>query len=380
MSTNNKYKESILNAFARAVEASPHDINVKKTFGYELMAHGYQEDAYVVLHGVAQVDTDLEIQAALNELEKALHFADVISSDYHESSVEQKTLRPLGVTFADVIGMNDIKEAIRMDIIYPFKKPELFAAYNRGQGGGGLLLYGPPGCGKTLIAKATAGEIGGNFISASIHEILMGTWGDMPGAIANLFYKARLSTPSVIFLDEIDAIASSRSSGNNLLRPLVTELLTQMDGVNSNNDGVLVIAATNLPWEVDDALRRPGRFSRQIFVGGPCEQARKSIFEYELRKLPNEVESADILAKACRHMSAADISGMVKTAADKALREAVRTGNVVPISTQMILDSINESRSSILDWFGTAKSYVSYSNTSGRYDAIKEYFEKEGIA
>ena len=154
--------------------------------------------------------------------------------------------------------MEDVKEEIRMKIVHPFAQPELFAAYGKTPGGG-ILLYGPPGCGKTYIARATAGEISATFIAIGIDEVLSMWMGESEQALHEAFERARRAAPCVLFFDEVDAIGAKRHDiRHGAMRQLVNQFLAELDGIKTSNEGVLVLAATNAPWAVDAALRRPG--------------------------------------------------------------------------------------------------------------------------
>ena len=187
--------------------------------------------------------------------------------------------------------MVEVIERIRMNIIYPFKNPEIFQKFKK-KPGGGILMYGPPGCGKTHIARATAGECGAAFMTISITDILSKWLGESEQRLHQLFEQARRRSPTVIFIDEIDAIGGSRSSASSTMAPIVNVLLTEMDGVAAKNENLMVLAATNTPWRVDDALRRPGRFDRILFVPPPDVPAREAILKIHLRDLP--VEKLDL--------------------------------------------------------------------------------------
>src|SRR5262245_31004991 len=168
--------------------------------------------------------------------------------------------------FVDVVGMEELKKTIRLRIIEPFRRPSLFQRFAK-KSGGGILLYGPPGCGKTLIARAIAGECEASFVHVGISDVLNMWIGESERNLAALFEKARAESPSVLFFDELDALAFSRSkSTSDHTRHLVDEFLQQLDGLSGDNSGVLVLAATNMPWDVDSAMKRPGRFDRQLFV------------------------------------------------------------------------------------------------------------------
>jgi transitional endoplasmic reticulum ATPase len=194
------------------------------------------------------------------------------------------------VTFTDVGGLEDIKAQIRRRIVLPFRNPELFNKYKR-SAGGGILMFGPPGCGKTLLARATAGECDASFHTVRIPEILDMYLGESEKKLAAVFEAARNSIPSVIFFDEIEAVAARRRFGtHDSLSTLVSAFLSELDGVGTNNGGILILAATNVPWSVDAAFRRPGRFDRVIFIPPPDRHGRMSILESLLRDRPTHVD------------------------------------------------------------------------------------------
>ncbi|MCA9796875.1 MAG: ATP-binding protein, partial [Candidatus Eremiobacteraeota bacterium] len=183
------------------------------------------------------------------------------------------------INFTDIGGMEQLKEQIRLNILYPMQKPEIYEAYGK-KIGGGIMLYGPPGCGKTHLARATAGELGANFFTLSLNEVLNMYIGETEKNLAKLFETCRARTPSILFIDEVDALGAKRSSINNAsTRWMVSHLLTEMDGIQSHNEKVLVLGATNAPWNVDSALRRPGRFDRVLFVPPPDARARAEILK-----------------------------------------------------------------------------------------------------
>lgn len=155
------------------------------------------------------------------------------------------------INFSDVGGMDAIKKEIELKIIKPLLHPELYKAYGK-KIGGGILLYGPPGCGKTYIAKATAGQVHSKFISITLNDILDMWIGSSEKNLHNLFELARQNTPCIIFIDEIDALGASRSDMKQSSgRHLINQFLQELDGIDRTNDGVLIIGATNTPWNLD---------------------------------------------------------------------------------------------------------------------------------
>ncbi|CEG28733.1 ATP-binding protein [Bacillus sp. B-jedd] len=267
------------------------------------------------------------------------------------------------VTFDDVGGLEDLKKTIEMKIIKPFINPGLFAKFRK-KAGGGILLYGPPGCGKTFIAKATAGECRANFYPIHISEILDPYIGVSEQNLHHAFETARRNSPAVVFFDELDALGFSRSkSRSEVLRPLVDTMLTELQSVETSNEKLLVIGATNMPWDVDDAFKRPGRFDKLVFVPPPDRKARKIIFKLKLSGRP--VESGivyDILADRTPLYSGADIENIVELASEQVLAEIMDGGHERPITMEDLLNAINQTKPTTLEWLATIKNYIKFGN------------------
>ncbi len=274
------------------------------------------------------------------------------------------------INFTDVGGMENIKEEIRLKIIYPSKNPEIYKAYGK-KSGGGVLLYGPPGCGKTLVSRATAGEIKSNFISIGLHQILDMYVGNSEKNLHEIFELARNNTPSVLFIDEIDALAANRTDmRQSASRTLINQLLAEMDGDVSSNDGVLILGATNAPWYIDSAFRRPGRFDRIIFVPTPDEAARLEILKVLVKGVPVDKLDFKTLAKKTNNFSGADLQSMFDLAKEASLTRAMKENRVIPITTNDLLKQAKGIVPSSKAWFESAKNYALYSNQSGLYDPI----------
>lgn len=277
--------------------------------------------------------------------------------------------------FKDVGGMQRVKDEISMKIIQPLKNPELYKAFGK-RAGGGILLYGPPGCGKTFIAKATAGEIDAKFINIGLHDILDMWVGNSEKNLHEIFEMARRNTPCVLFFDEVDAMGASRSDlKQSAMRHVINQFLAELDGVESNNEGVLILAATNAPWSVDPAFRRPGRFDRIIFVEPPDEAAREDIFKTMLKDKPVDAIDYKKIAGAATNYSGADINAVIDIATEEKLTESMNKGAIQPITTKDLLKAVKQHRATTLEWFSSARNYALYANESGLYDDILKYLK-----
>ena len=280
-----------------------------------------------------------------------------------------------GIDFSQVGGMEELKEEIRMKIIYPLQHAEMFRAYGKSVGGG-ILMYGPPGCGKTHLARATAGEIDAAFLAVGINEVLDMWVGNSERNLHEIFETARRSRPCVLFFDEIDALGASRSDmKNTATRHLINQLLAEMDGVQHSNEGVLILAATNAPWHMDSALRRPGRFDRVLFVPPPDEPARAAILEILCAGKPCRQLDYAAAARRAVDFSGADLKAVVDLAVEQKLAEAMKRGVPQPLVTKDLLRAVKKLRPSTKDWFATARNYALYSNQSGTYDDILKYLK-----
>jgi SpoVK/Ycf46/Vps4 family AAA+-type ATPase len=277
------------------------------------------------------------------------------------------------LTFSDIGGMDAIKEEIRMKIIHPLKNPQLFQAYGK-KVGGGVLLYGPPGCGKTLLSRATAGEIKANFLSIGIHQILDLYLGNSEKNLHQLFELARTHAPAVLFFDEVDALAADRNDlKRSAGRTLINQFLAEMDGNVGTNDGLLILGATNAPWHLDPAFRRPGRFDRILFVPPPDEPARAAILEVMSKDKPVHKLDTAAVAKKTKDFSGADLKAVFDVAIERSLARAMQENRVIPLGTDDLLKSAKEVKPSTRSWFESAKNYAIYSNQSGFYDDVLSF-------
>jgi AAA+ superfamily predicted ATPase len=282
------------------------------------------------------------------------------------------------IRLVDVGGMAEVKARLEAAFLAPMRNTELAALYRKSLRGG-LMLYGPPGCGKTFIARAVAGELGAGFLAVSLADVLDMYLGQSERNLRDLFEQARRSAPCVLFLDEIDALGQKRSQVRNSgTRGTVNQLLAELDGVRSSNDGVFVLAATNHPWDVDSALRRPGRLDRTLLVLPPDREAREAILRYHLRDRPVADVDVDVrkLAEGTDGFSGADLAHLCETAAEIAMLAAARSGQVRRIGKADFRDALREVRPSTGPWFESARNVALFANEGGQYDDLLAYLRK----
>ena len=327
----------------------------------------------------ALADADLAQQLGLSASraqESAQPFEGKLAAawDMPPTHAELDTEKP-AITFHEVGGMEALKDEIRLKIVHPLQHPELYRAYGKPIGGG-ILLYGPPGCGKTHLARATAGEIRATFLAVGINDVLDMWIGNSERNLHELFDQARRARPCVLFFDEVDALGASRSdlrqSGG---RHLINQFLSEMDGVQDSNEGVLILAATNAPWHLDPAFRRPGRFDRVLFVPPPDLPGRTEILRILLRGKPLADVDFERLAGKSDNFSGADLKAVLDVAVEAKLREAIKEGVPKPLTTKDLQGAMSQVKPSTKEWFATARNYALYSNQGGTYDDVLRYLK-----
>lgn len=279
------------------------------------------------------------------------------------------------ITLADVGGMQEVKKRLNLAFLAPLKNPEVMKMYGKSLKGG-LLLYGPPGCGKTFIARALAGELGATFMSVGLSDVLDMWLGESERKLHEIFEAARRKAPAVLFFDEIDALGQKRSHlRNSAGRTIVNQLLAEMDSIGNDNRNVFILAATNHPWDVDTALRRPGRFDRITLVLPPDSAARVSILEYHLRERPVEALQLEAIAERTREFSGADLAHLCESAVEYAMHDSIESGQVRPITMSDFEKAIKEIQPSTRPWFETARNYAMFANEGGAYDDLLAYLQ-----
>jgi len=280
------------------------------------------------------------------------------------------------ISFNEIGGLEQLKKQATMKIIQPFKNPELFKKFKK-SAGGGILLYGAPGCGKSYFSRAIAGECGANFYNIGIDEILDMYVGQSEKNIKALFDTVRAHRPAVIFIDEIDALGRKRELlKHSSLSTTINAFLAQMDGVESDNENILIIGATNAPWDVDSAFKRTGRFDQTFFVPPPDADARVEIFKIHLNDLPISAIDYQELAAQTHNFSGADIKGIVDRVGEHVIEEILSSGEERNILQADLLDEITSTKPTTLEWFSMAKNVVEYANESGAYNDLEEYLNQ----
>ncbi|MDQ2796111.1 MAG: AAA family ATPase [Actinomycetota bacterium] len=400
----------LLDALTRAVDAAPDDVTLRLHLAELLVTDGQQDAA--VSHCAAALQRDpsnaearalmsramgvTSAQPAPAEGDAPTHTGKGFDWGQAESDISDVAPEPMfvdegaasdpsvsawdvessTVTLADVGGMTQVKERLNAAFLAPMRNPELRKLYGKSLRGG-MLLYGPPGCGKTFIGRAVAGEMGAHFVNVGLADVLDMYVGTSERNIQDVFRLARDNAPCVLFLDEVDALGQKRSmTRNSGMRTAVNQLLTELDGAVTSNEGVFVIAATNQPWDVDPAMRRPGRLDRTLLVLPPDAEARESIFRHHLRHRPVEGIELRRLAKATEGYSGADIAHVCETASEHVLLDGVRTGKARMIGMGDLEAALREVRPSTGPWFDSARNVVQFANEDGTYNELREWMRK----
>lgn len=246
------------------------------------------------------------------------------------------------ISFDDVVGLEKVKKAIFLRMINPIKYPEKYKLYKK-KTGGGVLLYGPPGTGKTMIAKAIANEVGAKFYVVKGSDIVSKWVGESEKNISLLFETAAKDERAIIFIDEMDSLIAKRGGQDTHNDKRVNEFLQHMDGFASKKEGLLLLGATNRPWDIDPAALRSGRFSEKIYVPLPDKQAREFMLKKFLADLPLEDNvNIDQLVEKTEFYSGADIEELCDKAKEEPLLKAIKTNTIINISQKDLTNALSE--------------------------------------
>lgn len=276
-------------------------------------------------------------------------------------------------TFDDVGGLDAVKEAIRLCVIAPLQHPSLYAYFNR-TAGGGILMYGPPGCGKSFLAEAAAGEAGVPFLHIKASDLKSRWVGETEQRIAELFKFARERQPCILFFDEFENLGSERTDLPHYARSFVSQLLSDMDGIGTKDQQILLLAATNEPWGIDGALRREGRFGTTVFVPPPDKAARVQIMSGLLAGVPLEGPvDVETLADATVGLTGADLKGLVTAAKDRAIAASLARGGRRPLRLADLSLSLRERHSTATPWLRKARKLLRERGRESDFPELAKY-------
>ena len=409
---------NVLAALAEAVRKDPSGIPLRLHLANLLLVGGAEADAldhFVIVLGLQPANFDAlagaaSAAAAVGDTDRAEGFRQLLEalrstagsspeppqspSNFEPAEGGTRQAVPAGpvgdqpswwdvewpqLSLADVGGMENVKRRLNIAFLGPLKNPELRRAYGKSLRGG-LLLYGPPGCGKTFIARATAGEMKAKFMGIGLSDVLDMWLGQSEKQLHETFQTARRNAPCVLFFDELDALGQKRTNlrMHGPMRNLVNQLLAEMDGAASDNEGIFLLGATNHPWDVDSAMLRPGRFDRILLVLPPDRDARHAILRYHLQDRPAKVD-IDWLAAHTEDFSGADLAHLCEAATEVALEESMTTGKVRSIGMSDFQRALKDVRPSTRAWFETARNFVMFANEGRLYDELMTYMRSKKL-
>ena len=360
--------------YRKGVEAEiAGDIDAARYYYAQAAIKFYQSASYVkgVAHEV-RINKAEECKERLKALNTTL-VRETSSLVHEEDSVDRKSVIEIEnpqVSFKDVAGLENVKERLRIAMVYPREYKHLYEKFKL-KHGGRILIYGPPGCGKTLIAKACAGELKLPLVKGNVAKLMSKWVGEAEKNIAYLFEEVRKMSEVILFLDEIDALGASREkvSSSTVARRVVTQLLLEM---NNLPEGILLIAATNTPWVLDPALIRTGRLGTPVFVPPPNYETRVHLFKKCISSRPVD-ESVDVeaLAKMTEGFSASDISdvgGICEWAATFAIQDSIKSGKERKITMEDFANVIKKGyvKPSVIPWVIEARRKISKNAEIGR--------------
>jgi SpoVK/Ycf46/Vps4 family AAA+-type ATPase len=276
-------------------------------------------------------------------------------------------------SFKDIGGLEDVKREVKNALMVPLLEPEMATKYGV-KPTKGIMLFGPPGCGKTLMLRAVASDLNVEMIGIKCSDVMSKWYGESENLIANLYEEARSRAPCILFLDEIDAIAKRRDfySTDDVTPRVLSIMLSEMDGMDEA-EGIIVVATTNMPDLVDPALMRPGRFDKVIYVPPPDEESRGEILKVHLKgKFVSDNIDTGVLAKNTKGFSGADIANLVREASSAGLERALETKKPQPITMQDLVTVLNEIKPSV-----TPKMIKMYDKLRHEYERKKKNNTKD---
>ncbi|MFV2016172.1 MAG: AAA family ATPase, partial [Candidatus Heimdallarchaeota archaeon] len=311
-----KYQEA-LNLYLQAAEIL---VEMGKITGNPRLRQTYEQRAKEYISRSKSLKPLIKRKAKIGSSKSDSRVSDDEDDELDDSIASAIVSQKPDITLDDVAGLRAAKRALREAIVLPLMRPDLFTGSR--QPWRGILLHGPPGCGKTMIAKATAGDIDATFFNISAATLVSKYLGESEKLVKKLYEIAKEKQPSIIFIDEVDSLTQSRGEGeHDAMRRVKTQLLTSMEGITSKKDDrVVTIGATNVPWEIDTAFRR--RFQRRIYVDLPDHDAREAIFKVNSKGIELD-DSVDFkpLADLSEGYSGSDIANICRDAIMTPIRE-----------------------------------------------------------
>jgi SpoVK/Ycf46/Vps4 family AAA+-type ATPase len=301
---------------------------------------------------------------------------------YRGATVDQWVLGEVEeprTTLADVAGMPAIKRWLSTAFLSSLRDPQMRRLFGRSLRGG-LLMYGPPGCGKTFLARALAGELEAGFLGIDLAHVVDMWLGYSRRSIHEIFETARAAAPCLLYLDQLDAIGPRRAGRRHSIgRGVVDQLVAELYSASEEHEGVFVVAATEHPWDVDSLLRQPGRLDHRLLVLPPDLQAREAIIRSVLagRPLAEDLDLAGLAARTDRY-SAADLAQLCESAAAAALEASIVSNSSRPIAMADFTRGLHELRPSTPPWFELARDYARFAAEPGSYDDLVSYLRTRG--
>jgi SpoVK/Ycf46/Vps4 family AAA+-type ATPase len=301
---------------------------------------------------------------------------------YRGATVDQWVLGEVEeprTTLADVAGMPAIKRWLSTAFLSSLRDPQMRRLFGRSLRGG-LLMYGPPGCGKTFLARALAGELEAGFLGIDLVHVVDMWLGYSRRSIHEIFETARAAAPCLLYLDQLEAIGPRRAGRRHSIgRGVVDQLVAELYSASEEHEGVFVVAATEHPWDVDSLLRQPGRLDHRLLVLPPDLQAREAIIRSVLagRPLAEDLDLAGLAARTDRY-SAADLAQLCESAAAAALEASIVSNSSRPIAMVDFTRGLYELRPSTPPWFELARDYARFAAEPGSYDDLVSYLRTRG--